>query len=149
MVNILLLIILLSILLVIFINSEKIHIKKIKNHKCSSGCGSNKIDDLMNPAYNMKSIIKQSILLEEHLAIPSKRCNDCQTKHILHIIALAEEANMLACNNSHKYPYIKDNLVIYNEVLNLYLDSDDDERYGIILDKLRTHRKKLMKEYIK
>jgi hypothetical protein len=146
MVNILLLIILLSILLTIFIHSEKIQIKKIKNHKCSSGCGTNKIDDLMNPAYNMKSIIKQSILLEEHLAIPSKRCNDCIKKHILHIIGLAEEANMLACNNSDKYPYIKDNLSIYNEVLNLYLHGDNN--YGIILDKLRTHRKKLMEIYV-
>jgi hypothetical protein len=149
MINILFLVVVLSILLMIFINSEKIYTEKIKNHKCSSGCSSNKIDDLMNPAYNMKSIIEQSILLEEHLAIPSKRCNDCITKHFCHINGLASESLMLACNNSHKYPYIKDNLVIYNELLNLYLNNDDDERYGIILDKLRTHRKKLMKEYIK
>jgi hypothetical protein len=113
MINILFLVVVLSILLMIFINSEKIYTEKIKNHKCSSGCSSNKIDDLMNPAYNMKSIIEQSILLEEHLAIPSKRCNDCITKHFCHINGLASESLMLACNNSHKYPYIKDNMVLY------------------------------------
>ena len=39
---------------------------------------------------------KSSILLEEHLANKNKRCRDCITKHFLHIIGLAEEAQMLA-----------------------------------------------------
>ena len=72
--------------------------RQISPGKCSvSGCSS--IDPVSDPKYNMQQIVKQSILLEEHLANKNKRCRDCITKHFLHIIGLAEEAQMLAYSN--------------------------------------------------
>jgi len=49
------------------------------------------LDPVMHHVYNMKEIVKQSILLEGHINHERKRCIDCITKHILHIIGLAEE----------------------------------------------------------
>jgi hypothetical protein len=56
----------------------------------SHSCGD--IDPVMDPVYNMKEIVKQSIVLEEHINHERKRCKDCITKHFLHIVGLAEEA---------------------------------------------------------
>ena len=56
----------------------------------SRTCGAT--DPVSDPAYNMREVAKQSILLEEHLTIDAKFCVDCVTKHFLHIIGLANEA---------------------------------------------------------
>ncbi len=61
---------------------------------CGGGCGA--IDPVSDPAYNMREVAKQSVLLEEHLVQPNKYCVDCIGKHFLHAIGLAEEAEMLA-----------------------------------------------------
>lgn len=47
---------------------------------------------VMNPAFNLREICKQCILLEDHLSHDQKRCKDCCTKHFLALEALAEEA---------------------------------------------------------
>jgi hypothetical protein len=54
---------------------------------------------VMNPVYNMREICKQSILLEDHLSHPEKRCGDCCIKHFLTLEALAEEAITLDKKN--------------------------------------------------
>ena len=46
--------------------------------KCTTTCDS--LDPVSDPRYNMQQIIKQSILLEEHLTNKNKRCRDCITK---------------------------------------------------------------------
>jgi hypothetical protein len=121
------------------------------NHKpkmggCSASCGA--LDPVSNPAYNMQQIVKQSILLEEHLMNKNKRCRDCITKHFLHIIGLAEEAQMLATNKCNKYPLINESVEIYNDLFNEWIKNKDDI-YNIlnISDRLRTHRKKLIAIY--
>jgi hypothetical protein len=104
----------------------------------------------MDPAYNCKSIIKQTILLEEHLAVPQKRCMQCAKKHILHCIGLAEEGVMLATNRCSDFPLLKESVGFYNEVLNQYLTNPNDEKnIQDILDQLRNHRKLLVEIYIK
>ena len=50
---------------------------------------------VMRPAQNMREIIKQCIMLEDHLVQPRKRCPDCTSKHMLAIEALAEECGTL------------------------------------------------------
>lgn len=56
----------------------------------SSGAGSL---PLMDPEHNIREIIKQLILLEDHCAHgDAKFCEDCVTKHALAAEALAEEA---------------------------------------------------------
>jgi hypothetical protein len=117
---------------------------------CSTGCDS--IDPVSDPRYNMQQIIKQSILLEEHLTNKNKRCRDCITKHFLHIIGLAEEAQMLATNKIDKYPLINESVILYNELFKVWIKNKNlngkDETYILYCtDKLRDHRKQLIVIY--
>ena len=117
---------------------------------CSSTCDS--IDPVSDPRYNMQQIIKQSILLEEHLTNKNKRCRDCITKHFLHIIGLAEEAQMLATNKINKYPLINESVLLYNELFKIWIKNKNlngkDETYILYCtDKLRDHRKQLIVIY--
>lgn len=50
---------------------------------------------VMRPAQNMREIVKQMILLEDHLFQQCKRCPDCIRKHFLTIEGLAEECGTL------------------------------------------------------
>jgi len=117
---------------------------------CSASCDS--IDPVSDPRYNMQQIIKQSILLEEHLTNKNKRCRDCITKHFLHIIGLAEEAQMLATNKIDKYPLINESVLLYNELFKIWIKNKNlngkDEAYILYCtDKLRDHRKQLIVIY--
>ena len=109
-------------------------------------CGA--LDPVSNPAYNMQQIVKQSILLEEHITNKNKRCRDCITKHFLHIIGLAEEAQMLATNKCNKYPLINESVELYNRLFNDWIKHKDEDYYLLtISDQLRIHRKKLIAVY--
>tara|TARA_Y100000034_G_C6900077_1_gene415957 strand:+ start:750 stop:1259 length:510 start_codon:yes stop_codon:yes gene_type:complete len=50
---------------------------------------------ISDPRYNIREIVKQMLLLEQHLLEESKYCPDCISKHILTIEALAEEGQNL------------------------------------------------------
>lgn len=50
---------------------------------------------VLRPAQNMRDIIKQMAMLEDHLFHPQKRCVDCVRKHFLTIEGLAEECTTL------------------------------------------------------
>lgn len=52
---------------------------------------------VLRPCQNMRDIIKQLALLEDHMYHPQKRCPDCIRKHFLTIEGLAEECSTL-CN---------------------------------------------------
>ena len=96
----------------------------------------------------MQQIVKQSILLEEHLINKNKRCRDCITKHFQHIIGLSEEAQMLATDKSSKYPLLNDSVDIYNDLFNNWFKNRHEEtKIYEIADKLRIHRKKLIAIY--
>jgi hypothetical protein len=112
-------------------------------------CGA--LDPVSDPKYNMQQIIKQSILLEEHLTNKNKRCRDCIVKHFLHIIGLAEEAQMLATNRINEYPLINECVILYNELFEEWnKNCKNESKECVILDccnKLRTMRKKLIIVY--
>jgi hypothetical protein len=123
---------------------------KKNDGSCSTSCDS--IDPVSDPRYNMQQIIKQSILLEEHLTNKNKRCRDCITKHFLHIIGLAEEAQMLATNKIAKYPLINESVALYNNLFKIWIKNKNlngkDESYILYCtDKLRDHRKQLIVIY--
>ena len=127
-------------------DKNKHHKKLMKSGGCSTSCGA--LDPVSNPAYNMQQIVKQSILLEEHLTNKNKRCRDCITKHFLHIIGLAEEAEMLATNKCNKYPLINESVELYNNLFKEWIKNKDDNYNNLsVSDKLRTHRKKLIAIY--
>ena len=56
---------------------------------------------ISDPRYNVREIVKQMLLLEQHLLEESKYCPDCISKHILTIEALAEEGQNL--DKQHKW----------------------------------------------
>jgi len=118
-----------------------------KNHTCDKiSCGA--LDPVSDPKYNMQQIVKQSILLEEHLINKNKRCRDCITKHFQHIIGLAEEAQMLATDKSSKYPLLNDSVEVYNHLFTHWMKYRyEDIKIYEVADKLRIHRKKLIAIY--
>ena len=46
---------------------------------------------VLDPMFNLREVVKQMILVEDHLVQPLKRCPDCIGKHLLWWEALAEE----------------------------------------------------------
>lgn len=110
-------------------------------------CGA--LDPVSDPAYNMKNVIKQSILLEEHLAEDRKYCKDCVCKHFQHIIALVEEGMMLAGKDLHKYPLLKESHSFYETVYDSWSKNRDSEaERRKALSALRDWRKDLMHKYL-
>lgn len=59
------------------------------------------LQPVMNPLFNLREVCKQSILLEDHMTQPTKRCVDCMNKHCLTIEALGEEAVALDKTGKH------------------------------------------------
>ena len=50
---------------------------------------------IKDPLFNLREIVKQLLLVEDHLSHSHKLCPDCIRKHLLTIEALAEEAETL------------------------------------------------------
>ncbi len=57
---------------------------------------------LMDPMFNMREIVKQLLLLEDHLLHRDRRCSDCIRKHLLTAEALADEAEALDETGIHE-----------------------------------------------
>jgi len=109
-------------------------------------CGA--IDPVNDPDYNMRNIVKQSILLEEHLAERNKYCVSCIVKHFLHIIGLAEEAIWLAGAQVEKYPYMLDSAEFYQRVFDIWLaNKHNDKTKRSVLASLRERRRMLIESY--
>ena len=83
------------------------------------------------------------------MANKNKRCRDCITKHFLHIIGLAEEAQMLATNKIDEYPLINECVSLYNDLFNDWRKQNIERNDNILLflDKLRENRKNLVVIY--
>lgn len=137
-----------------FIFSKPVVIREKRGHgnggekQCSvKTCGA--IDPVSDPAYNMENVIKQSILLEEHLAEKNKYCKDCVCKHYLHLTSLLEEAEMLAGGDEAKYPLMQESLEFYERAYRSWLAHRDDRDVHLQwVTELRSWRKKLMEVYI-
>jgi hypothetical protein len=147
---IIVILIVLSYITIVYISQFGVPMQQpFSSHKCSA-ISCKFLDPVSDPRYNMQQIVKQSILLEEHLANKNKRCRDCITKHFLHIIGLAEEAQMLATNKIHKYPLINESVELYNRLFKKWLQSYDnggEDSSLLCCDELRTMRKKLIAVY--
>jgi hypothetical protein len=86
-------------------------------------CGA--LDPVSDPAYNMRQIAGQCILLEEHLTDNRKYCKDCILKHLIHINSLCTEALMLAGNQAKKYPMMSDLEDFFEAQLKSWLDTEN------------------------
>jgi hypothetical protein len=120
---------------------------------CSDASGScglpgKTLDPVSDPAYNMKQVAKQSILLEEHIADDKKYCKDCIVKHFLHIIGLAEEAVWLAGDRLPQYPHLRESVAFYNKEFDTWVSNKDDEETRLrVLSQLRDFRKQVISAY--
>jgi hypothetical protein len=152
--NTLTIVILLAILVFLFIVAYYFNMKnsiKSQNtsrpHQCGLTCTS--LDPLMDPAYNMKLVIENSLLLEDHMSNDKRYCIDCCVKHFLLIISYAEEAVWLAGSKVTQYPKLLESVTFYNDLFNHWLDRKEDKEVRLqVLEKLRAHRKELVQIYI-
>lgn len=106
------------------------------------------MDPLHDPRYNMIQIVKESLLLEDHLQEPKKQCKDCIVKHLLKIIALQEEAVSLAGTKINDYPLLKNNSLLYPALFELLERNFTPQTYTKLAQKIRERRKQLTKLYI-
>jgi hypothetical protein len=100
----------------------------------------------MKPSYNMMQVAKQSVLLEEHLNDPRKRCRDCIKKHFLHIVGLAEEAVTL--ERSHRraeVDYMHSVARRYDDLFGRWRDGADPKQ---VADGARALRKEVMRRFV-
>jgi len=90
--------------------------------------------------YNLREICKQSILLEDHLSQPEKRCMDCCIKHFLALEGLSEEAITLDINNNHQLQLLPSEIRL---IQSFWLQNPDLNSHEAS-QKLRQLRKKYM-----
>lgn len=128
--------------------TSKTHKTMSSASQCSkASCGAS--DPVSDPAYNMENVVKQSILLEEHLAEKNKYCKDCVSKHFLHIIGLVEEAQMLAGESCNEYPLLEESLPFYTSSFHHWKANRDDHQVHLeLVTSLRKWRKDLIRLYV-
>jgi hypothetical protein len=91
---------------------------------------------IMDPAFNIREIAKQMILLEDHLFQPRRHCNDCIRKHFLMIEGFAEEA--ITLDKQHQYKDVLDGLPEkVRRCEKMYWDGEPLEHVGQCVRKLR------------
>ena len=108
---------------------------------CSAtSCGA--IDPVNDPDYNMREVIKNTLLIEQHLSEPNKYCRQCIVKHFLISIGLLEEAVWMAGASHDAYPMLDDSLPYHRGAFDAWFAhvEDVDERL-VVLEKLRTWRR--------
>lgn len=111
--------------------------KKMVNHKCPR-----KIMPVLNPCFNIREVVKNILLLEDHLLDPDRRCYDCIMKHSMIIEGFLEEA--ITIDKSQKYvnllkPLPKKMRKVQSMII------VGREKYFDIVKELRKIRKPLMK----
>ena len=108
-----------------------------------------KLLPVMRPAHNMREIIKQCTLLEDHHIDPKKRCPNCVSKHGKCIEGLAEEAVTLC--KAKESGIAKDAAKVATTVRVLQhawiQRPKDDTLNTVIARKLRRMRKGLQEKY--
>jgi len=105
---------------------------------CSkSSCGA--IDPVNDPDYNVREIIKNTILIEQHLSDKNKYCKQCLVKHFLLSIGLLEEAVWMAGPKLSTFPMLEESVAFYSGVFDAWLLNHDSD--PVRLDTLNHLRK--------
>ena len=94
----------------------------------------------MDPLHNCREIVKQCILLEDHLNQDGKRCRDCINKHFLTIEALGEEA--VSIDTDRQYLHLTQDIPRRTRLLHKRTLQNADKRQ--IAQELREIRKELV-----
>jgi len=108
----------------------------------SKTCGA--IDPVNDPDYNVREVIKNTILLEQHLSDANKYCKTCITKHFLLSIGLLEEAVWMAGSRSNLDDYTEK----YQSLFKYWHGNMDDDTTRLhVLVELREWRRESMIQY--
>lgn len=96
---------------------------------------------LMHPAFNLREIAKQLLLLEDHLQ--HHYCDDCIRKHLLTVEAFAEEAKTL--DEARVYGALPDELAEgARRALETVTDAQDRDTIQDLAQAIRKQRKALV-----
>jgi len=117
-----------------------------RNHTCGLG---GQVDNVNEPSYNMRNVIRQIILLEEHLAEDNKYCKACCVKHFNHILGLIEEAKWMACSSpENTYPLMNESFNLFNSLFILWARNMNDSKIRKhVLSNMRNMRQSLIDQY--
>ena len=143
-----------NVVLLVIVYSQPVEFTNIVapeiSYSCSNSskdsCGA--IDDVNNPAYNMKEVIKNTLLIEDHLSNKNKYCKQCLVKHFLLSQSYLSEAVWMAADKTKQYPLLEETVPFYNSIFDdWYANMDNDETRLQILAKLRDWRRKAIELY--
>lgn len=92
--------------------------------------------EVHDPLFNVREIVKQMILLEDHLMHKNKECSDCIRKHLLAIEALAEEATCLDSEGQYQgqLEFLADKA---REWMSRFVDKEDFQEIAFDIRKFR------------
>lgn len=80
----------------------------VQNKNTNDNNNKTPILPVLNPEFNVREIVKNSILLEDHLNHPGKQCGDCIMKHMLALESYADELLSLTPQSDQiDYSYLK------------------------------------------
>ena len=131
--------------------------KELKNENGTCGlsedgvtnlCGSNKkLAPIMDPRFNLREVVKQLLLLEDHVYHEDRTCKDCVYKHLNLIDAFIEEC--ITLDKKKEYiqeceEFSKKFRVIFKELTNGTLDRN---KCLDAAQKIRILRKPLLQKY--
>lgn len=120
---------------------------RIKKQNGGCGCGKKKLDPVTTSSYNGLQMVKQSILLEDHLNHPRKRCTDCIAKHMLTLSALAEEAvSLVEADADIERNMLQETTKQYDELFESWREGRKEPHE--LARQLRQIRKRLMRYYL-
>ena len=111
--------------------------KTLVNHQCPR-----KIMPVLNPCFNIREVVKNILLLEDHLLDPDRRCLDCIYKHTMIIEGFLEEA--VTIDRQQKYTKLLKPLPKKMRKVQVMI-LEGRERYLDVAKELRKIRKPLMK----
>jgi hypothetical protein len=132
-------------------SKPKSSIESFSNGSSCSLSGSTTCDaiaDVNNPAYNVKEVIMNDLLIEQHLAEKDKYCKACIVKHFLISRAYLQEALQMAGNHPEKYPRLESSLQFHQDLFDKWHANMDDDKVRLeTLDKLREWRRQMIDLY--
>jgi hypothetical protein len=112
----------------------------------ASSCGA--IDPVNDPDYNMREVLKNTLLIEQHLSEPNKYCKQCIVKHFLISIALLEEATWMAGASRGKFPMLEESLPFHRQLFDAWFARVEDAEARLdVLEKLRVWRREASELY--
>lgn len=124
-----------------------IPVGKVVYNKTASGCSADAcgsgLHNLLDPRFNLKEVIKQLVLLEDHINQKMRRCKDCIRKHSFTIEAFLEEG--ITLDKDRKFIQLSNEVLdkfrIYKRTL---FENPTDSDYFEVAQGLRIIRKRLM-----